>query len=253
MTTDSSQNVYIYEQGQSRGHFGMYQPGDKFEVVLNRENKIQYWVNDEIRYTSKLSPSFPLYVGASMYQIGSQLHSVQWEGYRTDAIKPKEAGKPIQFTNYQHTTSDKKGDLRVSTTRTSYNNGAFSYYGIEKSDNIKGIEFVIGRHNVLTMVALSDSQYNRVNNGYSDMMYTFMFHSNNHVYIYEKGTHRATPTTYGAGDKFEIRIRNDGKVEYVKNDGVIYTSSKYAQYPLYMDVELYNTQSSVKNARWLAK
>lgn len=254
MMMDSSHNVNIYEQGNHRGHVGKYEPGDKMEVVVNRENVVEYWVNDEVRYTSKLSVSFPLYGAASMYNIGSRLHSVTWVGYKRDEAKPKKAGGAITFTKFQHTHSDRPGDLRVSTNRQSnWNNGAFSYHMIEKTDNIKGIEFIIGRKSMHTAVGLTDAQYDRKDNNVNHMTFACYFSSNNHIYVYEKGQQITSFGTYEPGDKFQIRVRSDGRVEYVRNGSVRYTSSKYAQYPLYMDVSLYNFHSFIKNSKWVQK
>jgi len=55
-------NMEVHENGYYVGHFGRVAPGEEIEVTLNSADKVQYRVNNEIRYTSRAKPRFPLYV-----------------------------------------------------------------------------------------------------------------------------------------------------------------------------------------------
>mmetsp|Transcript_41686 Transcript_41686/g.75706 ORF Transcript_41686/g.75706 Transcript_41686/m.75706 type:complete len:246 (+) Transcript_41686:83-820(+) len=85
--------AYIYEDGrflvyesganvrEDGAALGAVQPNDVVTVVLNDQNKFDFGVNGQVRYTSQRQvwqPSFPLYLKLSPFQLGPCAQHFQW-------------------------------------------------------------------------------------------------------------------------------------------------------------------------------
>ena len=69
--------IRIYESGANRGDFGNHAVNDIITVKRNG-NKIEYLINDQLRYTSLTTtdPSVPMYLDASMVHTGAQYNNI---------------------------------------------------------------------------------------------------------------------------------------------------------------------------------
>ncbi|MFK8038027.1 MAG: T9SS type A sorting domain-containing protein [Crocinitomicaceae bacterium] len=72
--------IIIYESGVNRGNFGTYASGDSL-VVLANNGVIEYYKNSQLLYTSLVSPTFPMMVDASFYDINGTLEHTEIGGY----------------------------------------------------------------------------------------------------------------------------------------------------------------------------
>mmetsp|Transcript_10385 Transcript_10385/g.18639 ORF Transcript_10385/g.18639 Transcript_10385/m.18639 type:complete len:256 (-) Transcript_10385:193-960(-) len=93
--------LYVYEQGDCIGErpFGEAQVGDSITVTLNEQDKIDYGVNGQVRYTSTRRPKeFPMYLKVSSWSSGPcPVQDVQWilrEGEAPDAADTCEEEAP---------------------------------------------------------------------------------------------------------------------------------------------------------------
>ncbi|HKS26263.1 MAG TPA: S8 family serine peptidase, partial [Pyrinomonadaceae bacterium] len=71
--------VYVYESGSYRGAFGSYTTGDKLRVAVEG-GVVKYSKNGTVFYTSGVSPTYPLLVDTSLYNIGSTLSNAVMSG-----------------------------------------------------------------------------------------------------------------------------------------------------------------------------
>jgi len=65
----------IYENGSSRGAWGIYSTGDTLRVAVVN-NQVLYIQNGNIIYTSSIAPTLPLYVDMSLSTVGSTLKNI---------------------------------------------------------------------------------------------------------------------------------------------------------------------------------
>ncbi len=71
----SDGTVRIWESGVNRGEVGTYAEGDTFRIfVLN--DIVYYYGKGELIYQSTVTPTYPLYVDASLYTVGAKLEDV---------------------------------------------------------------------------------------------------------------------------------------------------------------------------------
>jgi len=72
-------NIFgVHESGSYLGNFGTVRRGDTVTVVLNEQQKVEYKVNEQVRYTSQCVPTFPLYVKIVAHRHGPCARQVRW-------------------------------------------------------------------------------------------------------------------------------------------------------------------------------
>mmetsp|Transcript_33824 Transcript_33824/g.77204 ORF Transcript_33824/g.77204 Transcript_33824/m.77204 type:complete len:325 (+) Transcript_33824:55-1029(+) len=72
-------NIFgVHESGSYLGEFGAVRRGDTITVLLNEQQKVEYRVNEQVRYTSQRMPTFPLYVKMEAYRHGPCARQVRW-------------------------------------------------------------------------------------------------------------------------------------------------------------------------------
>jgi hypothetical protein len=75
---NSSRTLHVWELGTQAGDFGSLGPGDVVQVALDLDSKVQYSVNGQVRYTSRVVPMFPLFAKISAANHGPVLEDLQW-------------------------------------------------------------------------------------------------------------------------------------------------------------------------------
>lgn len=68
----------VFERGQKKGDFGTVAYGSVVQVLLNTENKVEYRVNGQVRYTSRSIPQFPLFMKMSAFQAAPLVTQIKW-------------------------------------------------------------------------------------------------------------------------------------------------------------------------------
>lgn len=91
---DASGNVEIFENGVSKGVVGTYVAGNTFRVESSG-SAVTYYKGDALLYTSLATPSYPLLVDCSLYDLAATLRGVTLEqgngfGYRADTFPANE-------------------------------------------------------------------------------------------------------------------------------------------------------------------
>merc|ERR1712054_581468 len=123
------------------GNFGTYGTNDKFQVVLNKNNKVEYKVNGVVRYTSTKSPSFPLGVDAAFHDRGGRARDIKWIG-NADVQTAMAVGAAVQFTKFQGVVADadKAGQLKKLSMgqKDAWESGAHSVESFQSNSDIKG-------------------------------------------------------------------------------------------------------------------
>merc|ERR1719512_527642 len=72
----------VSESGRFVGRFGSYEAGDEISLVINRQHRVEYKVQGEIRYVSKSLAQLPLSVKTFFYDVQGEAE-VSWAGCAT--------------------------------------------------------------------------------------------------------------------------------------------------------------------------
>jgi YD repeat-containing protein len=228
----SSGTIYIDENGVSRGMFGTYATGNKLRVAVEG-GVVKYYKDSTLLYTSTLTPSYPLLVDTSLYNVGSTVTDAVISGMLQGPTPPQN----VTWTNVVGATAS-GNDLTKTATTAWGNAGAVSTQTIPYGEGY--FEFIASENNTFRMVGLGtgDSSQN-----YADITYAFYMYNTGVLHIYENGTDRGLFGTYTTGDRFRILVQ-DG-VTYWKNGALLYTSTVMPTYPLLVDTALYNTGATI--------
>ncbi len=91
--------ISVYESGTSRGAFGAYAAGDVLRIAIEL-GVVKYYKNGTLLYTSLVTPSIPLFVNASLSDIGSTVTNVMVYNYNTGSFvaTAAQAGRNLMYT-----------------------------------------------------------------------------------------------------------------------------------------------------------
>merc|ERR1711871_219815 len=73
----AANNLYVYENGGNKAGIGAYSKNDVFGVRVNAQNKVEYTVNGNVKYTSTQTPVYPLVVDSSFHTDG-KAYDIKW-------------------------------------------------------------------------------------------------------------------------------------------------------------------------------
>jgi hypothetical protein len=104
------------------------------------------------------------------------------------------------------------------------------------------VEFTAGNTGTSRMGGLGNGDSSQ---SYTDIEYAFYLEVGGNLYVYESGIPRGQFGTYTGTDLLKVAVEG-GKVNYYRNNTVIYTNNVTPQYPLRVDTSL-NTQNSSLN------
>ncbi|MFN8206637.1 MAG: hypothetical protein U0T82_04425 [Bacteroidales bacterium] len=77
--------IEIYESGNSRGGFGTYSSGDVFRITVE-SNVVKYYRNGSVIYISGVSPTLPLLVDVSIYNVNGTVTNAIVSNYNTGSL-----------------------------------------------------------------------------------------------------------------------------------------------------------------------
>lgn len=76
--------VGVVENNSGKGFFGHVKSGDKVEIVLNSQNKVEYRLNGQLLYVSQEAPAYPLHAKVLASFKGPFLEDLQWISKHAD-------------------------------------------------------------------------------------------------------------------------------------------------------------------------
>eukprot|EP00935_MAST-01C_sp_MAST-1C-sp1_P002013 g2013.t1 len=190
----SNTRFEIYENGAWKGHKGYYSVGDKLEVRLQGD-VVTYWCNDELRYTSTQTPTFPLRVDSSFHDHGHHCpRFLYFHPTWTDAISST-------------LTADEDGLLEKTSGGGSWSNaGAASVEELSRSSELQSVEWIAATSNKAYMIGLSNGDSSAHHNDIDFALYAV---SNTRFEIFENDAWKGHKGYYSVGDKLEVRLQGD--------------------------------------------
>lgn len=221
------------------GNGTAYSPSDIWKIYWNpSNNRIEYYRNNSLQYTSTVVPSGLLYPDVSLYTagasftdiyiqngacIGCPAANITWTGM---------SGATVSGTTITH-----------AGTPNSWSNGAYSTKQITAGGYVK---FQPGQNNTYKMLGLNSDPTS--DHSYCSIDYAWYPHAGGVVCIYENCGNPYCGIAYNSYDVFMIywNISNN-RIEYYINDVLQYTSSVVPSAPLYVDVSLYTSGASFTN------
>jgi hypothetical protein len=107
------------------------------------------------------------------------------------------------------------------------------------------LDWVADQSNKYVMIGLSTTPSTSAS--YTNLDYAMYMVTNSQIQIRENGASLGYVSGYSAGDRLTINVDCLGNVTYLKNDIVIYSSSKKATNPLYFDSSFHGVDASISN------
>jgi hypothetical protein len=107
------------------------------------------------------------------------------------------------------------------------------------------VQFTVGETDTLWAAGLSHGD---TDTSYGDIDFAFFFNGSGWAAAYENGVYQGGDTLYAAGDVFQVAVVG-GKIQYIRNGVVLYTSQKAPQYPLILDTSLLTVGATIRNAQ----
>merc|ERR1711939_117640 len=214
------------------------------------------------------APLFPMRVQASMRDPGASVHNVKWLMVRSHGA--------VQFVSRSQSVAA-NGVVTPEVTNlpgsiqqiAGSQVGARSMVSFGSSDVINGIRFKPAQSSMQASIGLSYGDSSKHEN---DIDFSIRFeryqqnwYSWGDTYrvvenggekmssssAYHRGYHTDTGGRYYPNrDVFEIRVNSAGKVEYVINQKVFYTSTKNPSYPLLVDTSFNTVGAKFDEVYW---
>jgi uncharacterized protein YjbI with pentapeptide repeats len=213
--------------------------GDVIEAYLNCNNKMLYFLNGDLLYTSTQEPSLSLYLNIS----GKGGNDLLFTNLEWKQVKPGDIVKltGIANINYDGLT----GQIIKNSGSAGWNAGAHSLHSISEKDQlIGGVSWIYSNNTKNIRVGLSTRN--------SSDMDLVQFNSDFGIYceaytgeaeVYESGTKKLV-RELNTGDKCKICLTLDNQIVYAINDTIIYTSTVTPTFPLWVDFVVYNVPST---------
>ncbi|WP_396633647.1 hypothetical protein [Maribacter sp. R86514] len=107
------------------------------------------------------------------------------------------------------------------------------------------LDWIADQSNKYVMIGLSTTPSTSAS--YTNLDYAMYMVTNSNIQIRENGASLGYVSGYSAGDNLTINIDCLGNVTYLKNDIVIFSSSKKATNPLYFDSSFHGVDASISN------
>jgi hypothetical protein len=217
--------VDIYEQGAYVATVGSYAPNDVLGLQVSG-GVVTYVKNGAVLYTSTKTPTFPLFLDASLYSNGATINDVTLSSapFWQNAV-----GVSVSSTSITKTDAVSGWNAGASTIASLAGDGSAT--------------FTTGETTTYKMVGLTHAV---TGSGYATIDYGFFLTAQGSVSIYEDGTLVAAEGSYAATDVFAIKVAG-GVVTYLQNGAVLYTSTKAPTFPLFVDASLYSNGATVES------
>ena len=235
----SNATLRIYENGSNKGDFGTYTANDVFKVYWNPfNNKVEYYQNDVLIYTSATTPSGTKYVDCSIYHNGGKFTNVTVAG--GDCL---DCPAPVDWIGHSGGGVNSDGTSITFTSGSCWASGAYSMHPVKSGGFI---QFQTAQNNKATMVGINSDPTS--NHSYSSLDYAWYLVSNGQPQVRENGSSKGYKGTYSANDVFMIYWNpTNNKIEYYKNTVKLYTSTITPSATLYADLSFCHAPSTIYN------
>ena len=155
----------------------------------------------------------------------------------------KAAEQRVEWTNLTNVAVRGYGLMKTSGCNGCDDGTAVSRQMIRAGDGY--VEFTVGEPYTFWMAGLGQSDGNL---HFNNIDFAFRFNANDNADVLENGQYQGGDTFYAPGDRFRIAVVG-GRVRYMKNNNVVFTSRQIPRYPLVFEVALGTMGSSIRNAR----
>jgi len=142
------------------------------------------------------------------------------------------------------------GALRKATGGTAWNAAAASWYAIKANDttNIKGVSMVALQDDKEAMFGLRHGA--NAGTSYTDIDFAMCFTSTGQIQVYEGGKSKGTYGTYGTNSLGRVVLGTSGRVQYVVDGEIRYTSTSLPEFPLVVDASFKQEGAAFSNISW---
>ena len=233
-------NIYVYEQGSSKGNFGAFNANDVFKVERTG-NTIQYKKNNTTFYTSSVSSSGNLLGDMALYNDHDKILNFELGG---SVFTPNED----PYINYRNVSVTSNGLTGVSVIADAGSNSTWDA-GINTLETISGdgsISWTVPQTNKALMVGLSSYlSVNSASHSFTD--FAIYLTNTGKYYIYERGGYKGNFGNYSVNSMFKVeRIGNI--IQYSIDGTVFYTSSfTSSNEDLFGDISMKNVGSRIEH------
>ncbi|WP_143314984.1 hypothetical protein [Clostridium sp. HBUAS56017] len=186
----TTQVLQVYEKGLNKGSFGNITIGDKLRVSIE-SNKVLYYKNGELVYTSLVEPTLPMVIDASFYEQSSEARDIKI-GTTLSGISTRLSSAETKLTDSAFTIQINRNFNRVYKVRyirdwcgegwDSSNTRIYPRWREIEVINNKGINIVRGKvvtgggatvpgltYTVQNGVAVTDGIYEYNKDGYAEI------------------------------------------------------------------------------------
>jgi hypothetical protein len=226
--------------------------GDRFRILVDG-GKVEYLVNDTVFYTSTASASYPLFAGVTFSTTGAAVNNLRLGVEQSLQVPEPVIVPPLLTVDTITAGSIFWNDISNVTiegeklTKTSGCNGCDDAGVISLQSVTTGkatFDFTANASEQMLIAGLTSKQEIASAKGFKFGVRL----QQGIAEVRERGIYRAD-TRFAAGDRFRILV-DGGKVQYLVNDMVFYTSKASASYPLFAGVTFNTTGAAVENLQF---
>ncbi|HDZ09598.1 hypothetical protein [Pseudohongiella sp.] len=226
--------------------------GDHFRILVDG-GKVEYLVNDTVFYTSTAPASYPLFAGVTFNTTGAAVNNLRLGVEQSLQVSEPVIVPPLLTVDTIPAGSIFWSDISnvaiegEELTKTSGCNGCDDAGVISLQSVTTGnaaFDFTANASAPMLIAGLTSKQEIASAKGFKFGLRL----QQGIAEVRERGIYRAD-TRFAAGDRFRILVEG-GKVQYLVNDVVFYTSKMSASYPLFAGVTFNTTGAAVKNLRF---
>jgi len=252
--TDTAGSVSVWEYGSLVGDYGGYQPGEKVQIVVNRDNKVEYRVGDQIRYTSTQTPVYPVKLDAFIMNPAGHLEDFKWVASQSipPGLEP-EVDERILFQKFHGVvapSSGSRGELTKISPTAGWNAGAISEKSISNSPSgPNGFSFTVANvaHFMMGFDAGPESQMT-----YRGFEVGVLCLRTGEMQVFENGDWVKDLGDYTAGEVIAMKLTAAQTVEVYSNGASVYTSAATVSGPQHVDAAFFDPGSTVTDITWVS-
>jgi hypothetical protein len=202
---------------------GTYAANDVLKVQVSGA-QVTYLKNGTLVYTSTKSPTLPLFFGTSLYTPGATINSF--------SLVPSS----LVWTDAVGVTTS--GASMTKTGAAGWNAGAASLGSLSGNGFVQFTTAEATTDKVAGLSAADPAQ------NYAAVDFGINLTSSGGLNVIEDGAFVFTGGTYAANDVLKVQVSGT-TVTYLKNNSVIYTSTKSATFPLLFGTSLFTTGATI--------
>lgn len=229
--------THIYENCGHPYSGPTYTANDVFKVYWNPlNNRIEYYIKNELKYTSGNIPSGTYYVDLSLYTAGGSFTNVTVQGGNCQTC-----AAPVEWTSLSGTTVNGATITKTGGVANQWSSGAYSLHPVTSGGFV---QFQAGEQNTYKMLGLNSDP--ATDHSYCSIDYAWYPYQNGGYQVYENcGNPYNNGTAYNPNDKWMIYWNPvNNRIEYYRNKVLQYTSTNVPSGRYYVDISFYTMGAS---------